>query len=99
MSNTEIYTEISRKVIGHWDGERIEDLVETIKKLKAGGHRVDMTDLPGQENVPPELVDPTCWTVWTCDRNGKTLTGDSADEIELTQEIINDVKCQLRYVR
>lgn len=86
------------KRVGAWDHEHIEDLQSIIaeipKDLKSDPkfYGVDMTDLPS-EPMPDDI--DTSYPVWSIDKNGYCLVGDTADRITH----INQIREYYRHIK
>ena len=74
--------------IGNWNGELIDELVKEIDRIE---ERTDpnYSSLPHRENIPEDLRNQIekDFPIWTCDRNGRCLTGDSGDGVHTVEEI------------
>jgi len=76
--------------IGNWDGECIEDLVKEIDRIEER-RDPNYSSLPHSENIPEDLKPEIGkdYPIWTCDKNGRCLVGDSGSEIMTVDEIRN----------
>ena len=74
--------------IGDWNGEYINELIKEIDRIE---ERTDpnYSSLPHRENIPEDLRNQIekDFPIWTCDRNGRCLTGDAGDGVHTVQEI------------
>lgn len=74
--------------IGDWNGECIDELVKEIDRIE---ERTDpnYSSLPHRENIPEDLRNQVekDFPIWTCDKNGRCLTGDAGDGVHTTDEI------------
>ena len=96
--------------IGDWDGECIDDLIKEIDRIE---ERQDpnYSSLPHSYNIPEDLKKEVGkdYPIWTCDKNGRCLVGDTGEEVKSVDEIrdhyinkygsIDNFKEQLRLER
>lgn len=74
--------------IGNWDGECVDELVKEIDRIE---EKTDpnYSSLPHRKNIPEDLrlqIEKDL-PIWTCDRKGRCLVGDSGNEIKTVHEI------------
>ena len=76
--------------IGDWDGECIDDLVKEIDRIE---ERMDLnySSLPHSYNIPDDLKPEAGkdYPIWTCDKKGRCMVGDTGSEIMTVDEIRN----------
>jgi hypothetical protein len=76
--------------IGDWDGECIDDLIKEIERIE---ERMDpnYSSLPHSYNIPDDLKNEIGkdYPIWTCDKKGRCLVGDSGSEVKTHDEIRN----------
>ena len=76
--------------VGDWDGECIDDLIKEIDRIE---ERIDpnYSSLPHSDNIPDDLKEEIGkdYPIWTCDKKGRCLVGDSGSEVMTTDEIRN----------
>ena len=76
--------------IGDWDGECIDDLIKELERIE---ERMDpnYSSLPHSYNIPDDLKNEIGkdYPIWTCDKKGRCLVGDTGSEIMTFDEIRN----------
>ena len=76
--------------VGDWDGECIDDLVKEIDRIE---ERTDpnYSTLPHSSNIPEDFKQEVekNYPIWTCDKKGRCLVGDTGSEIRTIDEIRN----------
>ena len=76
--------------VGDWDGDNIDDLVKEIDRIE---ERTDpnYSTLPHSSNIPDDLKEEVekNYPIWTCDKNGRCLVGETGSEILTVDEIRN----------
>jgi hypothetical protein len=74
--------------IGDWDGEYVDDLVKEIDRIEER-RDVNYSSLPHSYNIPDEFKPEIGkdYPIWTCDKNGRCLAGDTGEEILTIEEI------------
>jgi hypothetical protein len=76
--------------IGDWDGECIDDLIKEIERIE---ERLDpnYSSLPHSYNIPDDLKKEVekDYPIWTCDKKGRCLVGDTGSEVMTYDEIRN----------
>ena len=74
--------------IGDWDGEYVDDLVKEIDRIEER-RDVNYSSLPHSYNIPDEFKPEIGkdYPIWTCDKNGRCLAGDTGEEILPIEEI------------
>ncbi len=74
--------------IGDWDGECVDDLIKEIDRIE---ERMDpnYSSLPHSTNIPDDLKTEVAkdYPIWTCDKKGRCLVGDTGSEIMTVDEI------------
>ena len=85
-----IFTADGDDHIGDWDGECIDDLIIEIERIE---ERMDpnYSSLPHSYNIPDDLKNEIAkdYPIWTCDKKGRCLVGDTGSEIMTFDEIRN----------
>jgi len=74
--------------IGNWDGECVDELVKEIDRIEEKADP-NYSSLPHRKNIPEDLrlqIEKDL-PIWTCDRKGRCLVGDSGNEIKTVHEI------------
>jgi len=76
--------------IGDWDGECIDDLVIEIDRIEER-RDPNYASLPHSYNIPDDLKPEVGkdYPIWTCDKTGRCLVGDTGSEILTVDEIRN----------
>lgn len=76
--------------IGDWDGECIDDLVKEIERIEER-RDPNYSSLPHSSNIPDDLTPEIGkdYPIWTCDKKGRCLAGDTGSEIVTVDEIRN----------
>jgi hypothetical protein len=76
--------------IGDWDGESIDDLVKEIDRIEER-RDPNYSSLPHSYNIPEDLKPEIGkdYPIWTCDKKGRCLVGDTGSEIMTVDEIRN----------
>jgi len=83
----------SGEVVGHWDGEDVNELKQQLTaiktKLRADVPRdsIDRMGIPHRDQFPEDLRDFTPYILWACDKNGVCLVGSGANRIESVESI------------
>ncbi len=74
--------------IGDWDGECIDDLIKEIDRIEER-RDANYSSLPHSSNIPDDLKPEIGkdYPIWTCDRQGRCLVGDTGSEIMTVDEI------------
>ena len=72
------------KTVAIWTGVNIYDLIRVMDGLSD----LDMDSLPHEDQIPTVLLPHTDYPIWACDTNNLCLVGESADEIEHADDII-----------
>lgn len=91
MSN-EIKTR-SGRVVGSWDGRRIEDLQTELTKIKATLAAEGSTDrlapmgMPHAEQLPEDLRSFKAYPIWSCDLNQNCLCGANANRVVSVKDV------------
>ena len=68
--------------LGTWNGESIYDLTRELEKIEESTD-ANYSNLPHQTNIPEDLRAPITldFPIWTCDKSGLCLVGDTASEV------------------
>ena len=76
--------------IGDWGGECIDDLVKEIDRIEER-RDPNYSSLPHSYNIPKDLIPEVGkdYPIWTCDKKGRCLVGDTGSEIMTIDEIRN----------
>ncbi len=89
----QIICKFYRTELAVWDEEHVGDLLEILDQLNRISQEkygqdadIDMSELPGE--IPAALTPYDHAPIWTCDKNGCCLIGDSADKIESVENLI-----------
>lgn len=77
------------KSINNWNKEDVKELLSNIKSLESLLSEseqsikdyIDVCDLESAP-LPPDLEDKTGYPIWSCDKKGFCLVGDTLNEIE-----------------
>jgi len=83
----------SGAVVGHWDGQDVNDLKPQLASIKSKlrsdvpQDSIDRSGIPHRNQFPDDLVDFTAYILWACDRNGVCLVGSGANRIESVESI------------
>ena len=74
--------------IGDWDGECIDDLIKEIDRIEER-RDANYSSLPHSSNIPDDFKPEVGkdYPIWTCDRQGRCLVGDTGSEIMTVDEI------------
>ena len=74
--------------IGDWDGECIDDLVKEIDRIEER-RDPNYSSLPHSYNIPEDFKPEVGkdYPIWTCDKKGRCLVGDTGSEIMTIDEI------------
>ena len=74
--------------IGDWDGECIDDLVKEIDRIEEW-RDPNYSSLPHSYNIPEDFKPEVGkdYPIWTCDKKGRCLVGDTGSEIMTIDEI------------
>ena len=74
--------------IGSWNGECIDELVKEIDRIEKKADP-NYSSLPHRENIPEDLLNQVekDFPIWTCDKKGRCLTGDTGDGVHNVDEI------------
>jgi len=74
--------------IGDWDGECIDDLVKEIDRIEER-RDANYSSLPHSSNIPDDFKPEVGkdYPIWTCDRQGRCLVGDTGSKIMTVDEI------------
>ena len=76
--------------IGDWNGECIDDLIKELERIE---ERMDpnYSSLPHSYNIPDDLKNEIGkdYPIWTCDKKGRCLVGDTGSEVMTFDEIRN----------
>ena len=69
--------------LGSWNGESIHDLVKELERIEESSD-ANHSNLPHQSNIPEDLKAPITldYPIWTCDKSGFCLVGDTASEVK-----------------
>jgi len=75
-------------VLGSWNGEKIDDLVEELDRIETR-YDANYNSLPHSSNIPDDLRDlvEKDYPIWACDRSGMCLVGEHADKIKNVDKI------------
>ena len=74
--------------IGDWDGGCIDDLVKEIDRIEER-RDPNYSSLPHSYNIPEDFKPEVGkdYPIWTCDKKGRCLVGDTGSEIMTIDEI------------
>ncbi|KAB2321274.1 hypothetical protein F8A86_05175 [Betaproteobacteria bacterium SCN1] len=85
----------SGRAVGSWNGERAQDLMAELKRIKgmlASERATDTLDsraMPHREQLHPDLVDFRAYHLWGCDRHGQCVVGTNANRIESVDKVLS----------
>ncbi len=74
--------------LGHWDGEKIEDLQKELDRIEKR-YDPNYSSLPHSSNLPKDLkdqVEKDC-PIWACDKSGNCLVGEQADKVRTVDQV------------
>ena len=69
--------------LGSWNGDSVHDLVKELERIEKSAD-ANYSSLPHQSNIPEDLKAPITldYPIWTCDKSGLCLVGNTASEVE-----------------
>ncbi len=85
----------SGRAVGSWNGERAQDLMAELKRIKgmlASERATDMLDsraMPHREQLHPDLLEFRAYHLWGCDRQGQCVVGTNANRIESVDKVLS----------
>lgn len=83
----------SGRVVGRWDGKRIEDLQTEIARVKAAllaegsAERLAPAGMPHGEQLPEDLRNFKAYPVWGCDLDHNCLCGANANRVVGVEDV------------
>lgn len=85
----------SWRAVGSWNGERAQDLMAELKRIKGmlaserAADTLDSRAMPHREQLHPDLVDFRAYHLWGCDRHGQCVVGTNANRIESVDKVLS----------
>lgn len=85
----------SGRVVGHWDGNKVEDLMAELERAKkmlreeGSSDKLTPAGVPHRDQLHKDLQQFNAYPLWGGDVSGRCLVGANANRIENTQKVLS----------